>query len=160
MSFDEFKVLLSEMLNNDTLKIAQQDNRRLYRIVDGDNSFVIECYFHLEGTWIRSAMPLFHYEVYNGIDKFFNLHYSTQKSLEDVLVKEIYKISYATLFKLIKKHPETTIYDMHEKIIVDAGILFCKEKGLKCPFEKGVYVEIPKKFLLQFHIMVDGVDIV
>jgi hypothetical protein len=151
MTLEHYQILIAQAIRDDSCKIAQQDNRRLYRIRDIDNSFVIECYFKEGGTIIRSVMPVFHYQVYNGKDPSFTVHYSYKHSLEEGNPEFLYdfEVVYSQLFELIKQYPEKKAYDMDDKIVVDLGKLYknCPKHYNKCPIDQGFLVEISKKFL-------------
>jgi hypothetical protein len=151
MSLKHYQELILQALNNDVCKIAQQDNRRLYRVVDGTNSFVIECYFEEEGMRIRSAIPVFHLEVYNGKDKSFKIEYSHKRSLadNDPLICTSHEVIYNQLFELLETYPEAIVYQTDDKIIVDVGLLYNTEhpKYGSCPIDQGLLVVISKKLL-------------
>ena len=104
-----------------------------------------------EGTLIRSAIPVFHYEVYNGKDKSFKVEYSSKWSLadDDLLICTSHEVVYAQLLELLEKCPEAAIYENDEKIIVDVGFLHNTEhpKYGSCPIDQGLLVEISKKLL-------------
>lgn len=150
MAFGDYKILIANALNSDDCKIAQQDNRGLYRVINGDNSFVIECYFQEKGTQVASAFPVFHYEVYTGESLSFEVPYTYKGSLadNDPIIECTYEVIYEQLFELLKTCREAIVYDMEDKIVVDLGKLYRGngKYGL-CPIEEGLLVEIPKKFL-------------
>jgi len=150
MSLQHYQSLIALAIDNDSCKIAQQNNRRLYRVDDTDNSFVIECYFQEEGTRIRSAIPVFHYEVYNGTDTSFTVRYSYKHSLEEGNPVFLYnfEVVYSQLFELLQTYQDPLPYEMDDKIIVDIGKLYnSNPKYGRCPIEQGILVEIPKKSL-------------
>lgn len=148
MSLEQYQSLLSHAINTPSCKIAEQGNRCLYKLIDENNiSFTVECYLQEEGTRIKSAIPVFHYEVYNGIDTTFRVVYLCQESLDDPECIATYDVSYEKLFELMKGCSEEAIlYNTKDKLIVDVGVLFSTpNKGYDiCPIEKGVLVEIPK----------------
>ncbi|HEY5235340.1 MAG TPA: hypothetical protein VIJ14_04105 [Rhabdochlamydiaceae bacterium] len=151
MNLEHYQSLIAAAINTPACKIAQQSNRRLYRVVDGNNSFVVECYIQEEGTRIRSAMPVFHYEVWNGKDNSFQVHYSYKWSLadNDPLINCVHEVVYAQLFDLLKRCPDAIVYETDDKIIVDVGLLYNSEfpKYGRCPIDQGLLVEISKKLL-------------
>jgi hypothetical protein len=150
MKFRDYKLLVAKALNSDDCRIAQENNRRLYRVGDEDNSFVIECYFQEKGTVIASAFPVFHYEVYTGESTSFKVPYSFKWSLadNDPIVPCTYEVIYEQLFELLANCQEAIVYNMEDKIIVDLGKLYSSNtKYGRCPIEDGLLVEIPKKFL-------------
>ena len=151
MKLEHYQFLIAQAINTPGCKIAQQDNRRLYRVVDGKNSFVIECYFQEEGTRIRSAIPVFHLEVYNGKDKSFIIEYSSKWSLseKDPLICTSHEVFYDQLFDLLRTCPDAVVYETDDKIIVDVGVLYNTEhpKYGTCPIDQGLLVEISKKLL-------------
>ncbi len=160
INLEDYKVLISQALNAEDCKIAEQDNRRLYRVVDKrkafvidrevdeNRTFVIECYIQEEGTLIKSAMPVFHYEVYNGKDQDFQVRYCYQESLADPVKLCAYNVVFKELFELLREYPAAAVYTTKDKLIVDVGILYnkCPKYGT-CPIEKGLLVEIPKELL-------------
>jgi len=140
MDLKHYQSLLSQAINTPNCKIAQQDNRRLYRL---DNTFVVECYVQDEGTRIKSAIPVFHYEVYNKKDEQFRVVYLCQDNVNCPECIGTYDVSYEKLFDLLPTCSEKTIvYDTEDKRIVDVALLFND-----CPIEKGILVEIPKELL-------------
>jgi hypothetical protein len=145
ITLERYKILIAEAQGNDDREIARQGNRRLYEIVDGENRFMTECYLQLSDTLIRSAIPIFHYEVYEGIEASFDIHYSFKltKDGDDPLKQLTYKVVYKTLFELLQTKPEAIVYNIDEKIIVDVGLLF-----ENCPIDQGLLVEISKEFLV------------
>jgi hypothetical protein len=151
MTLEHYENLIGQAIRDDSCKIAQQDNRRLYRIQDIDNSFVIECYLQEGGTIIRSAIPVFHYQVYNPADTSFTVHYSYKHSLEEGNSELLYdfEVIYGQLFELLKECPDALVYDMDDKIVVDLGKLYknCPKHYRKCPIDQGFLVEIPKRFV-------------
>lgn len=147
MNLDRYQFLISQAMNTPNCKVAQQGNRYLYRLVDENTSFVVECYLQEEGTRIKSAIPVFQYEVYNGKDTQFRVVYLCQESLDNEECIATYDVTYEKLFELLRTCPkEAIVYDLEDKIIVDAGILFGtpNQDYDICPIEKGVLVEIPK----------------
>jgi hypothetical protein len=150
MNLDRYQSLISQAINTPNCKIAQQGNRYLYRLVDENTSFVVECFLQEEGTRIKSAIPVFQYEIYNGKDTQFRVVYLCQESLDDEVCIADYDVAYEKLFELLRTCPkEAIVYDLEDKIIVDAGLLFSTEnQGYDvCPIEKGILVEISRDLL-------------
>ncbi len=151
MSLAHYNSLISNAINTPSFKIAEQNNRRLYKLIDEKhNLFVVELYFQEQYTRIKSAIPIFHYEVYNKIDTSFRVVYLCQETVDDNVCIADYDVSYEKLFKLLKTCNEAIVYDTEDKIIVDVGLLFStpNQDYDVCPIEKGVLVEIPKAFLI------------
>jgi hypothetical protein len=151
MTLEKYESLIAEAINKDTCKLAQQGNRRLYMLTDEDHNFVIECYFQEEGTRIRSAIPVFHYEIYDRANDSFKVEYSSKWSLDekDPLVNHVFEVKYAQLFELLEKDPTAIVYKMDKKIVVDVGMLYENNpKYGSCPIERGILVEISKEFLV------------
>ncbi len=151
MDLSQYQILIAQAIRNDNCKIAQQNNRRLYQIQDIANPFVIECYFQEGGTIIRTAIPVFHYQVYNGTDTSFTVRYIYKHSLDEGNPELTYEhtVIYWQLFELLKTCDEAIVYDMDDKIVVDLGRLYknCPKTCTKCPIDQGFLVEIPRKFL-------------
>ncbi len=152
MNLEHYQSLIAHAINTPACKIAGESNRRLYRIVDGKNTFVVECYLQEQGTRIRSAIPVFHYEVFNGKDKSFRIQYSYKWSLadNDPLICTSYEVVYAKLFELLEKCPEAIVNETDDKIIVDVGLLYNTphpKYGSSCPIDQGLLVEISRKDL-------------
>lgn len=146
MTLKRYQVLIAEAQGNDEREIARQGNRRLYEVVDGKNRFMIECYLKFSETLIRSPIPIFHYEIYEGTEKSFEVDYSFKltRDGDDPQKQMTYTVFYETLFELLPAKPHAIVYNTDEKIIVDLGLLFGKE----CPIDKGLLVEISKEFLI------------
>jgi hypothetical protein len=148
MNLEQYQSLIAHAINTPDCKIAEEGNRRLYRVVDGKNTFVVECYLQEQGTVIRSAIPVFHYEVYNGKDKSFQVQYSSKGSLadNDPLISTSYEVVYAQLLELLKGCPDAIVYNTDDKIVVDLGLLYNTQhpKYGSCPIDQGLLVEIPK----------------
>lgn len=152
MSLEQYQSLISTAINTPDSKIAEQGNRHLYKLIDENhNLFVIECYLQEQGTRIKSAIPIFHYEVYNGTDTSFRVVYLCQESLDDPECIDTYDVSYEKLFALLRTCAEAIVFDLEDKIIVDVGLLFNinNQDCNKCPIEKGVLVEISKDLLIK-----------
>lgn len=145
MDLERYKLLICQALNMEDCKLAQHDNRSLYRVFDEKTTFVIECYWQEKGTLIKSAMPIFHYQACNGIDKSFQVEYCNQESLDAPMIPAVYEVVFEQLFDLLPGCPEAIVYNTEDKLIVDVGILYNKNpKYGTCPIDKGVLVEIPK----------------
>jgi hypothetical protein len=151
MTLEQYQQLIADAKGKD-IRIAEQGNRCLYRVGNDKNSFVVECYLQEGGAIIKSAIPVFHYETYNGKDKSFKIEYTSKRSLadNDALTHDFHEVIYDRLFELLKTHPEAIVYDTKDKIVVDMGLLYNTHhaKYGSCPIDQGLLVEISKEFLV------------
>ncbi|HEX4840289.1 MAG TPA: hypothetical protein VFU89_07615 [Rhabdochlamydiaceae bacterium] len=150
MSLEQYQKLIADAKEKET-KIVQQNNRCLYRVTDEKNSFVVECYFQEGGAIIKSAIPVFHYEVYNGKDKSFKIEYTHKQSLSDndPLTNVSHEVFYDQFFERLKTRPNAVVYDTDDKIVVDVGVLYnpAHPQYGSCPIDQGLLVEVSKDLL-------------
>ncbi len=149
MAETHYYSLIAHAVMNREQTIARIDNRGLFVIDAGRNLLFIEAYFRQEGNIIHSAFPVFHFEKYNGKEKFLKIEISYQFRLGEKPVSLPFERPYDFLFETVKKlsrdHPAVQ-YDTDAALIIDLGLLIGDhDKYGACPIPRGILISFPKK---------------
>ena len=143
--------LVTDAILDKTKTIARAENKGLYLIKNGQHDICIQVYFSSEGREIRSAFPIFHYEVYNGNNSHLSIPMDCQDNATAPCISISFERPYAYLLskvKGLKTGDEAIQYETEEMRIVDIALLIGEQDEFgPCPFERGIFVSFPKKLL-------------